>query len=62
MRALQAHFDAVMRRSGFMHDGNAPQLGARVRRLLARAHPDAGEVRILRGFLAALERGLGRAG
>ena len=61
MRAMQAHVEEVMRRSGFMHDGNAAQLGARVRRLLARARPDAGEVRILRGFLAALERGLDRA-
>lgn len=62
MRALQAHVDALMRLAGFMHDGNASQLEARVRRLLARARPDAGEVRILRGFLAALERGIGRAG
>jgi len=62
MRALQAHVDSVMRLSGFMHDGNAAQLGARVKRLLARARPDAGEVRILRGFLAAIERGHGRAG
>jgi tRNA C32,U32 (ribose-2'-O)-methylase TrmJ len=49
-----------MRASGYLHEGNAEQLGARVRRLLARARPDAGEVRILRGFLAALERGLDR--
>ncbi len=38
------------------------QLGARVRRLIARAAPDDGEVRILRGWLAAIERGLGPAG
>lgn len=62
MRALQAHLDAVMRRSGFMHDGNAELLRTRVRRLLARARPDAGEVRILRGFLAAIERESHRAG
>lgn len=61
MRAMQAHVDRVMRLCGFMHDGNAEQLGARLRRLLARARPDAGEVRILRGFLAALERELERA-
>jgi tRNA (cytidine32/uridine32-2'-O)-methyltransferase len=61
MRAMQAHVERVMRASGFLHEGNAAQLGARVRRLLARARPDAGEVRILRGFLAALERGLDRA-
>lgn len=58
MRALEAHFERVMCRCGFMHEGNAGQLGARVRRLIARAAPDDGEVRILRGWLAALERGL----
>jgi tRNA (cytidine32/uridine32-2'-O)-methyltransferase len=61
MRALDAHLERTMRASGFMHDGNAGQLGVRVRRLFARARPDDGEVRILRGWLAALERGLGRA-
>jgi TrmH family RNA methyltransferase len=58
MRALEVHLDRVMIRSGFMHEGNAGQLGARVRRLITRAAPDDGEVRILRGWLAALERGL----
>jgi tRNA (cytidine32/uridine32-2'-O)-methyltransferase len=58
MRALEAHLDCVMRLSGFVHDGNAGQLGARMRRLIARAAPDDGEVRILRGWLAAVERGL----
>ena len=47
-----------MRASGFMHDGNAGQLGARVRRLIARARPDDGEIPILRGWLAAIERRL----
>jgi len=61
MRALDAHLERTMRASGFMHDGNAAQLGVRVRRLFARARPDDGEVRILRGWLAALERGLGSA-
>ncbi len=56
--ALDAHLERVMRASGFMHNGNAAQLGARVRRLLARARPDDGEVRILRGWLAAIERRL----
>lgn len=60
MRAMQAHVEAVMQLSGFLQDRNAAQLCARVRRLLARARPDAGEVRVLRGFLAAVERGLGR--
>jgi TrmH family RNA methyltransferase len=60
--ALDEHLERVMRLSGFMHEGNAAQLGARVRRLLARARPDDGEVRILRGLLAALERGLGPGG
>jgi tRNA (cytidine32/uridine32-2'-O)-methyltransferase len=58
MRALEVHLERVMCRSGFMHEDNAGQLGARVRRLIARAAPDDGEVRILRGWLAALERGL----
>lgn len=55
-RELDAHLERVMRASGFMHDGNADQLGARLRRLIARARPDDGEVRILRGWLAAIER------
>ena len=59
LRALNAHLERVMARSGFIHAGNAVQLGARVRRLIARAAPDDGEVRILRGWLAAIERGLG---
>ncbi len=58
MLALNAHLERAMRATGFMHDGNADQLGERVRRLVARAMPDAGEVRILRGWLAAIERGL----
>ena len=57
MRALESHLERVMRLSGFLHEGNAAQLGARVRRLIGRASPDEGEVRILRGWLAALERG-----
>lgn len=56
MAALDAHVDAVLTRVGFMHEGNAEQLAPRIRRLLARAVPDAGEVRILRGLLAAIER------
>jgi TrmH family RNA methyltransferase len=56
MAALEAHLDAVLARVGFLHDGNAGQLAPRIRRLLARAVPDAGEVRILRGLLAAIER------
>jgi TrmH family RNA methyltransferase len=61
MQAMQEHLECVMRLSGFMHDGNAASLAARLRRLLARARPDGGELRILRGFLAAVERGLGHA-
>ncbi len=56
MAALAAHLDAVMTRVGFMHEGNAGQLGPRVQRLVSRAAPDDGEVRILRGLLAAIER------
>jgi len=58
MSALNAHLERVMRETGFMHEGNAEQLGARLRRLVARARPDDGEVRILRGWLAAIERRL----
>jgi tRNA (cytidine32/uridine32-2'-O)-methyltransferase len=62
MSALNAHLERVMRVTGFMHEGNADQLGARLRRLVARARPDDGEVRILRGWLAAIERRLRAAG
>lgn len=58
MQALHAHLDRVLRKASFMHDGNAAQLSARLQRLFARALPDDGEVRILRGMLAAIERGL----
>ncbi len=61
-QALDAHLERVMRASGFAHDGNAEQLAARLRRLFARARPDGGEVRILRGWLAAIERRLPPAG
>jgi TrmH family RNA methyltransferase len=62
MLALNAHLERVMRATGFMHDGNAGQLGERVQRLVARALPDDGEVRILRGWLAAIERRLRSGG
>ncbi|MGH8131277.1 MAG: RNA methyltransferase [Steroidobacteraceae bacterium] len=58
MRALYAHLDFVLRMTGFMHDDNSAQLGSRLQRLFARAVPDDGEVRILRGMLAAIERRL----
>lgn len=56
LAALHAHLDAVLGQVGFMHEGNAAQLGPRLQRLLARAVPDDSEVRILRGLLAAIER------
>ena len=56
MAALDAHLEAVMMRVGFMHEGNAGQLGPRIRRMLSRATPDDGEVGILRGLLAAIDR------
>ncbi len=56
MAALYQHLDRVLERVGFMHDGNAAQLGPRLQRLLTRAVPDDSEVRILRGLLAAIER------
>jgi TrmH family RNA methyltransferase len=56
MAALDAHLDAVMTRVGFMNEGNAGQLGPRIRRMLSRAAPDDGEVGILRGLLAAIDR------
>lgn len=62
LAALHAHLDAVLGQVGFMHDGNAAQLGPRLQRLLVRAVPDDGEVRILRGLLAAIERRIGPGG
>jgi TrmH family RNA methyltransferase len=62
MTALFRHLDLVLARVGFMHDGNAAQLGPRLQRLLARAVPDDAEVRILRGLLAAIERRVGPGG
>jgi TrmH family RNA methyltransferase len=56
MAALDAHLDGVMTRVGFMHEGNAGQLSPRIRRMLSRAAPDDGEVGILRGLLAAIDR------
>ena len=56
MAALEAHLDAVMTRVGFMHADNAAQLAPRVHRILSRASPDDGDVRILRGLLAAIDR------
>jgi TrmH family RNA methyltransferase len=56
MAALDAHLDAVMTRVGFMHEGNAGQLGPRIRRMLSRAALDDGDVGILRGLLAAIDR------
>ena len=56
MAALNAHLDTVLGQVGFMHEGNAAQLGPRIQRLLMRAVPDDSEVRILRGLLAAIER------
>ncbi len=56
MAALEAHLDAVMTRVGFMRADNAGQLAPRVHRILARASPDDGDVRILRGLLAAIDR------
>jgi TrmH family RNA methyltransferase len=56
MAALQRHLDDVLESAGFMHSRNASQLRQRLARLLARAMPDAKEVRILRGMLAAIER------
>ncbi|MEX2151048.1 MAG: RNA methyltransferase [Steroidobacteraceae bacterium] len=56
MAALDAHLDGVMTRVGFMHAGNAGQLSPRIRRMLSRAAPDDGEVGILRGLLAAIDR------
>lgn len=61
MRALHAHLESVLAQVGFMHEANAAQLAPRIERLLARAVPDEGEVRILRGLLAAIERRLAAA-
>jgi TrmH family RNA methyltransferase len=58
MAALYRHLDSVLEGAGFVHPGNAAQLRLRLERLLARAVPDEKEVRILRGLLSAMQRGV----
>ncbi len=59
--ALCSHFDRVARRIESINP-NAPRLALRrIQRLVRRARPESSEVRLLRGFLSAVERATGRA-
>jgi tRNA (cytidine32/uridine32-2'-O)-methyltransferase len=58
--ALCGHFDRVARRIESINP-NAPRLALRrVQRLVRRARPESSEVKLLRGFLSAVERATGR--
>ena len=48
---LIAHLEETMLASGFLHPDRPGRLIQRMRRMFARAHPEAEEVAILRGFL-----------
>jgi tRNA/rRNA methyltransferase len=53
LEALHAHFERMMLTVGFLDADRPRHLRARLRRLLARAHPTTAEVAILRGICAA---------
>ncbi len=57
---LYEHLETVLREIGFLDAGNPRQLMRRLRILFNRARPDANEVQILRGILAAVQRHGGR--
>jgi tRNA/rRNA methyltransferase len=56
LEALFAHFESAMGESGYLDPRRPGRLMERLRRLLARAHPERSEVRALRGMLEAFER------
>ncbi len=59
--ALCGHFDRVARRIESINP-HAPRLALRrIQRLVRRTRPESSEVRLLRGFLSAVERATGRA-
>jgi tRNA/rRNA methyltransferase len=51
---LVQHLEQTMRATGFLHPERPGRLVQRMRRLLARARPEAEEVAILRGFLRSV--------
>jgi tRNA/rRNA methyltransferase len=57
---LVAHLEQTMRATGFLHPDRPGRLMQRMRRLLARARPEAEEVAILRGFLRSVSEREGR--
>jgi TrmH family RNA methyltransferase len=57
-RLLIRHCLRVIKTSGFVRPDDKRPLERRLRRLLARAEPDAAELKLLRGLLAAIEKNL----
>jgi tRNA/rRNA methyltransferase len=51
---LVEHLEQTMRATGFLHPDRPGRLVQRMRRLLARARPEAEEIAILRGFLRSV--------
>jgi tRNA/rRNA methyltransferase len=51
---LMEHLERTMRATGFLHPDRPGRLVQRMRRLIARARPEAEEVAILRGFLRSI--------
>jgi tRNA C32,U32 (ribose-2'-O)-methylase TrmJ len=51
---LIEHLEQTMRATGFLHPDRPGRLVQRMRRLLARARPEAEEIAILRGFLRSV--------
>jgi tRNA/rRNA methyltransferase len=59
IEALFAHWEAAMVASGFLDPAQPKRLMERMRRLFARAGLEREEVKLLRGMLAAFEKGRG---
>ncbi|MBI4192903.1 MAG: RNA methyltransferase [Betaproteobacteria bacterium] len=53
---MYRHFEQTMTHAGFHDPANPRRLLPRLRRLFARARPEAEEVNILRGFLKAVDK------
>ncbi|MBX6421424.1 MAG: RNA methyltransferase [Nevskia sp.] len=60
MERFYAHLERVLRATGFLDPANPRLLLRRLRRLYARAAPDANEMNILRGILTSVEEALAR--
>jgi tRNA (cytidine32/uridine32-2'-O)-methyltransferase len=59
VEGLMAHLESVLVEVGFLDPANPGQTMTRLRRLLARIHPDDTEVKMLRGILTEIQRALG---